>query len=523
MALTHVAARLAQGCTIAHALRKFARVQDAWIFVDEASQVPLSTLGEISRWGLVGCKFIIVEDRIGQFLPIFDTWKVDLRKLPNGSLIKNMCGGFHLQLDTYRRGTDQSLFDFYTGFYNTDVDDASLTSANVQSAIRQYPIRETTEIDVYFVLSHRKRVLLNSWMNNKDAQSKCSVLVKSVGPLSGTTAPTQDMMLYQGLELIGCSGVNGRIVNGVIYIVKEATPERVVVEMAEEFRTSMMELTNAATRDKLKDILIEYIPVLLSVLEKSPLSPATLARKAVQCQSALKRLFPTFTAHARWHALTQLFPDKLAPYGSKIALKDSDEGAGVDEPLEFVELSHKEASTQLRLTYALTFASIQGRTIRDKHICLMDTHHKKYFTTRHLIVGVSRATHGSYVHVPTERQEELIMKKAYGKADDAFLKFIDRQEHLSMSEPLDDVLKEPIDDPTPAFFATELQDNVAVQMGESRTTVQSLIQTQIAAQPSHLQGSARLRCEPCFNTLKSTEYTCVFCKRSREEIMAARV
>ena len=102
MALTHVAARLAQGCTIAHALRKFARVQDAWIVVDEASQVPLSMLGEISRWGLVGCKFIIVEDRIGQFLPIFDTWKADLRKLPNGSLMKNMCRGLHIQFDTYR-------------------------------------------------------------------------------------------------------------------------------------------------------------------------------------------------------------------------------------------------------------------------------------------------------------------------------------------------------------------------------------------------------------------------------------
>jgi hypothetical protein len=41
MALTHVAARLAQGCTIAHALRKFAKVRNAWVFVDECSQVPL--------------------------------------------------------------------------------------------------------------------------------------------------------------------------------------------------------------------------------------------------------------------------------------------------------------------------------------------------------------------------------------------------------------------------------------------------------------------------------------------------
>ena len=79
MAVTHVAARLAQGCTSSHALRKFAKVRNAWIFIDECSQVPLGTLGEISRWGLDECKFIIVEDRVGQFLPIYDTWDTDLK------------------------------------------------------------------------------------------------------------------------------------------------------------------------------------------------------------------------------------------------------------------------------------------------------------------------------------------------------------------------------------------------------------------------------------------------------------
>ena len=91
MAVTHVAARLAQGCTISHALYKFAKVRNAWIFIDECSQVPLTTLGEISRWGLVGCKFIIVEDRVGQFLPIYDTWDADLRMLPESALMKAMC------------------------------------------------------------------------------------------------------------------------------------------------------------------------------------------------------------------------------------------------------------------------------------------------------------------------------------------------------------------------------------------------------------------------------------------------
>ena len=48
-------------------------------------------LGEISRWHLVGCRFVIVEDRIGQFLPIYDTWDVDLKNLPEGTLMKMLC------------------------------------------------------------------------------------------------------------------------------------------------------------------------------------------------------------------------------------------------------------------------------------------------------------------------------------------------------------------------------------------------------------------------------------------------
>ena len=86
MALTHVAARLQGGCTVNHALHKFAKIRDAWIFIDEASQIPLSTMGELSRWGYMGCKFVIIEDRVGQFLPIFDTWNTDIGLLPQGTV-----------------------------------------------------------------------------------------------------------------------------------------------------------------------------------------------------------------------------------------------------------------------------------------------------------------------------------------------------------------------------------------------------------------------------------------------------
>ena len=67
----------------------------------------------------------------------------------------------------------------------------------------------------------------------------------------------------------------------------------------------------------------------------------------------------------------------------------------------------------LRMTYGFCYASVQGATLRDRHVVLFDTHHKRhYFTLRHLIVGMSRATHGQYVHVLSAGQEHVLMDLA---------------------------------------------------------------------------------------------------------------
>ena len=57
-----------------------------------------------------------------------------------------------------------------------------------------------------------------------------------------------------------------------------------------------------------------------------------------------------------------------------------------------------EVPRLLRLTHAMCYFTVQGRTIRDKHILLADTDHR-HFSTRSLSVGMSRATHGKFVHV----------------------------------------------------------------------------------------------------------------------------
>ena len=64
----------------------------------------------------------------------------------------------------------------------------------------------------------------------------------------------------------------------------------------------------------------------------------------------------------------------------------------------------EQVCEQLRLTHAMCFYTVQGRTVRDRHIVLLDTANRN-FSVRALIVGLSRATHGSYLHVGDEASE----------------------------------------------------------------------------------------------------------------------
>ena len=74
-------------------------------------------------------------------------------------------------------------------------------------------------------------------------------------------------------------------------------------------------------------------------------------------------------------------------------------------------VTHAEFARIFRPQHALVYANIQGRTMREKHICLLDTGNRN-FTVRHLIVAISRATHGKYVHVPDREQEAAVKKDA---------------------------------------------------------------------------------------------------------------
>ena len=69
-----------------------------------------------------------------------------------------------------------------------------------------------------------------------------------------------------------------------------------------------------------------------------------------------------------------------------------------------IELSHEETGQWLRLAYAITYPSIEGRTIPDRTILLLDTANR-YFNNRNLMVGISRVKEGRAVKISTPDQE----------------------------------------------------------------------------------------------------------------------
>ena len=73
-ALTHVAASLQKGQTIAHIMHKHLKETDAWFIFDEVSMIPSQLMGHIARWQIMGNKTVLIGDSKHQFLPIFDRW-----------------------------------------------------------------------------------------------------------------------------------------------------------------------------------------------------------------------------------------------------------------------------------------------------------------------------------------------------------------------------------------------------------------------------------------------------------------
>ena len=299
---------------------------------------------------------------------------------------------------------------------------------SVDEAARRYPLGP--DVDICLVLSHRKRMELNAALNARAAHGRQGVVLVPVPEAapkvsSSTAMQPQDMLLYPGIVLVGCSRSGGKILNGVTYEVTSVDADKVELQMTAEFSQGPVLLAPQQDAAAVQLLFAPFVAAVRGLLvENGPRSFRQLDAAAVRgLTAALRRRLPTANVGERWRAFARLFPQDFRVQGQTLALReeeeqqeeadDDDEGAAaaaaavaVEDAPVTLKLSHAEASKNLRLTFALCYATVQGRTLRDKHIVLLDTRHR-FFTMRHLIVGLSRATAGRFVHVQSKRYQDV--------------------------------------------------------------------------------------------------------------------
>ena len=270
-------------------------------------------------------------------------------------------------MENYRRGTDQALFDWYSSLYDeNDSDIARLVRETRRSAdgVNRYPVRVTPmEVQTVLCISHANRMTINARQNTAfaalhEADGKHTVHLEWTGEdLKGTTCQPQSMTIWEGIHLIACPRGSGKttlgVVQGVVYSVENISEDTVTLKMMPEYCNSCTTVGD--------------------VEEEMELCAAT----------------------------------------ESLEFKGPDNGFGapqlvdVSKAKEEVTVPLADVPAVLRLTHAMCYYTVQGRTLRG-HTLLLDTSHPQ-FSRRALIVGLSRATHGDHVHVATDDDARIFL------------------------------------------------------------------------------------------------------------------
>jgi hypothetical protein len=227
------------------------------------------------------------------------------------------------------------------------------------------------EYDVHFVRSHRLRKEINSRVNQYvAAQQEEKLFLPSSGGKRGDTMETQDMWIWPGMELVAYSQeYNEKYpVNGAVYVVEGWTDGTVTVRLHKDYRTKV------------------HVEVALDPDEAPDARPA----RTYDGDSDSDEEIPQPPAKKARKNDGRTEEERANIEAMKQAAKEMNEGLYV--------LTHEQASEYLRMQHALVYASIQGRTMRDKHVAILDWH-RQGWSIRTLIVAMSRATHGKFVHI----------------------------------------------------------------------------------------------------------------------------
>ncbi|NDD63714.1 MAG: AAA family ATPase [Acidobacteria bacterium] len=393
MALRHCSAMLVQGKTIQHFLFKYrskggAPAPGSIVIIDEWSEVQLHTWAELARWKLVGVIFILVGDADGQRKPSFDRWQdaMQSKDIRQSRLIWDICGGLRLNLAKNRRSSgDKDLFRRFTGMYK-HADANEFLPSYVARWMEEYPYDDRLGLlcEHYFVVSHKLWMAMNRLTNYHLAERHKPVLfLPAAGKLHGVTMQPQNMIIWKGMELLCCARryIKDMPVSGAVYVVNGWDNKTVHLSLHDAYRGEKVTADDKPEAPLPNDVEDEdkpEAPLPNDVEdEEEEESDADVLEDLGEPAPAV----PNRRCGSEYHL----------PYGLCAAM--------------------------MRPQHALVYASIQGRTMRDKHIALMDLGHQ-HMTMRDLITATSRPTHGQFLHFVSEQQQGKLAQLCAALSDD---------------------------------------------------------------------------------------------------------
>jgi hypothetical protein len=235
VAPTYVAAKqMRGGITCQAAVHRLSnnRVRNVVLIVDEVSMCNTAIMEAMARWSIQGDEFYFLGD-FSQLLPVgadpATRWRME-----DSQTFMRLCNNLQVRLVKNRRAAGDYEHFRWVMSLRPRVDEP--VGDLVHRFNCRYPWRGET-IAYYLCISHRNRMRLNKWCNDRDKQGRDDTLaIASPGFMKGCSSQPQDMTVWPGLQLIGGGRNSRRVLNGVVYIVRGFTDDTLQVVAHADFR-----------------------------------------------------------------------------------------------------------------------------------------------------------------------------------------------------------------------------------------------------------------------------------------------
>jgi len=200
------------------------------IWVDECFQLEHALWAELNK---LDKQWLLSGDE-NQFLPIWSSYRgveIDESRLHRSRFLHQLAGGTRLVLTECRR-SETDLFEFYSSL----ILGGSRFTIPLETVLNEArglfnfegPARHN------LVISHHKRIKINKELNIYHKPDAGAILLKPK-PTKGQLCKAQDLWVWEGLEVLGCTQASKRVRNNVLYTVTAVEPEHIEIESKERF------------------------------------------------------------------------------------------------------------------------------------------------------------------------------------------------------------------------------------------------------------------------------------------------